>query len=247
LGKVSPWVKNNRRPLGGAPLKLEEIMKKLMTALAACLVAGFVVAQSVTSANVVGYYGIAKFDSQNAWCGQAFQKVGGGNHTLSEMFNSADLGYGDTIQLFNGSEFVAYAWTGTGWENAELQVVGVDIPDITMAPSSGFYLTAANTVNMVGEVSPVNATVNLSAGYTLVTAPFPVAFNVDDMDFSALAYGDAVQVWDAVNLVFVAYVWNGTGWEDASLNPVTGVIAALGESVFLQVTGNTSFSQNCPL
>jgi hypothetical protein len=105
LGKVSPWVKNNRRPLGGAPLKLEEIMKKLMTALAACLVAGFAVAQGVTSANVVGYLKLAASGTYPSH-GPTFITVGdtGLQWTLGNMTAEGAELDSDFIQFLNPAD-----------------------------------------------------------------------------------------------------------------------------------------------
>jgi len=35
-----------------------------------------------------------------------------------------------------------------------------------------------------------------------------------------LEYGDTVQIWDRVSVVFTAYSWNGAAWEDGDLNEV---------------------------
>jgi hypothetical protein len=124
LGKGLTWVKNNRRPLGGAPLKLEEIMKKLMTALAACLVAGFAVAQGVTSANVVGYLKLAASGTYPSH-GPTFITVGdtGLQWTLGNMTAEGAELDSDFIQFLNPAD-TSVSGTATHCDSATATGLG---------------------------------------------------------------------------------------------------------------------------
>jgi hypothetical protein len=197
LGKVSPWVKNNRRPLGGAPLKLEEIMKKLMTALAACLVAGFAVAQSVTSANVVGYVNkdaVGTFSS----AGPMFVSVGATTWRLGDVTTVGMDPTADIIQFLNtdtaNTEITATyidAATAAGLGDAGLQgwwdpSIENRLDDLEFAPGQGF-LCNFNSVGVsftyAGEVLQGSTVLDLS-GQT-----FPMVANFTPVD---LTLGDLV-------------------------------------------------------
>jgi len=223
------------------------IMKKLVTVFAACAVAGMAMAQA--DSNIVGYTKVDPFNQYGAaWAGQNFVKCGGGSIQLTEMLDASALVAGDVIQFWDNKSvaYFGYMWTGGGWEDPDLNEVGTDIPDIDVSNSMGFFAQTVNPVTLAGEVSTNVTEVSLEAGGNLVSSLFPVPFDLDKCDFSALTPGDTIQVWDTTGLAWVMYMWTGAGFEDAELEEVTGVIAQPGEPFFVTVTGGTSYTQTPP-
>jgi hypothetical protein len=214
LGKVSPWVKNNRRPLGGAPLKLEEIMKKLMTALAACLVAGFVVAQSVTSANIVGYQKITPTGTYPSH-GPAFITVGdtGLQWKLGNMTADGMDPLSDTIQFlspFDASVSATYTYVSAsidpglvGWWDPT-DIGGVSMDGETFAAGTGFLCNLSGApfdFVYAGEV--VQDTISLDLiglTYPMIANPVPVDLTLGEITAEGMdPLSDTIQVLNPVD------------------------------------------------
>ena len=217
-----------------------------MTVFAAAAVAGIAMA---ADSNVVGYTQVAPYDTfGTAWAGQNFVQCGDGAIKLTEMLDASTLEYGDTIQFWDREDVVfnVYAWNGVGWEDTDLNQVGLDIPDIDIPNGIGVLLQTVNPVALAGQVSTNLTEVSLSEGLNLTSSLFPVPVDLSKCDFSALDYGDTIQVWDTVEFVWVVYAWNGVAFEDTDLEEVTGVIAQPGEAFFVGVANNTSYTQTPP-
>ena len=166
------------------------------------------------------------------------------------MLDPAALEYGDTVQIWDRASvvFTAYSWNGGAWEDGDLNEVGSDIADIDIPNGMGVITQTTNPAVFAGEVDATgNATVSVFTGLNLASSKFPVPFDLDKCDFSALDYGDVIQVWDTVGFAWVAYAWNGVGFEDGDLNDVSGVIAQPGEAFFIGVANNTTYIQESPL
>ena len=206
--------------------------------------------ESYTCQNIVGYTTVTPYDpSGAAWAGQNFVKCGGDALKITEILDPATLEYGDMIQIWDKDDvvFVAYMWNGGGWEDGDLNVVGLDVPDFDVPNGMGINMLTVNPVVFAGEVKTDVTEVVLAEGVSLASSLFPIAFDLDKCDFSAFEYGDSIQVWDANEFAWVLYMWNGGGWEDADLNEVTGVVAQAGEAFFVSVANSATYTQASPL
>jgi len=148
---------------------MEKFMKKLMIALMASLMVGFVCAQSVTSANIVGYKTLAISGGNLNMLAINWQKVQGGSISVQDVLGnkngliaatgggSADnllvydpsTGYKDYWLYFSASPSFA-SWNGK-WMDGSTGTPSLD----TMAPGTAFWLQSSGTnttVTTSGEV-----------------------------------------------------------------------------------------------
>ena len=260
LGKGLTWVKNNRRPLGGAPLKLEEIMKKLMTALAACLVAGFVVAQSVTSANVVGYVTQTGSAGFNLYA-PMFTTVGSvpAEGKLSAITgNFADF---DTIQFVDsdGNIPTVYQWltvagigvAADGWYDDAMNPVD---PTLPQGASYLLNVAAPSDVLNVGEVKNASVVVTAVTGFAPIGNATPTERNLSEIAFAGgITDFDTVQFVDQDGNIPTVYQWltvggvgvGADGWYDDSMNPVDVSLPA-GKGVLLNTASGCTLTIPSP-
>jgi hypothetical protein len=214
-------------------LNKEKKMKKLVIGAAALACASIVSAQTVTSANIVGY--------------NKDVSAAGSFHISALQFTvdnpTPEAVYGTSLPV--GSKI--YAWNGAGYlistfaENVDWSTwppttnytwIG---DSITFENSDGYWVENAGaseaTTIIAGDV-PMSAIVTngLVVGFQLISYPFPVARNVADLELNPT-------VDDKV------YAWNGSGYDiatyaediDWSTWPPTTNTVWLGDTVNLAV------------
>jgi hypothetical protein len=150
--------------------------KRLLIA-AAVLAAGIAssVAQTVYSANIVGYVNLTLPAGYSLIANQ----LDNGTNDLNTVFPNA--GFGDTIYMWNGTSFSSSVYAGT-WG-----------PDATLAPGqAAFYDAGAPvTLTLVGQVETGNLTNSFPAGYSLMSDQVPVSESLDTAGF-APGFGDTI-------------------------------------------------------
>lgn len=102
-------------------------MKKLVTAFAACMIAGLVSAQSVTSLNIVGYQTVPLTKDGFTATGPTLAPVNmtGGNMTLGDIAaNEFFAPFEDSIQIFDASGSVVIMATYVSQANLDLWEMG---------------------------------------------------------------------------------------------------------------------------
>ena len=170
-------------------------MKKLvMTVAVLACAASFVSAQTVTSANMVGYSKVSNVAGLQI--GSAQFLVGDSN-TVTDVFGD-QLPVGSKIYKFdpangyggNISTYSAVFLGGTAW-NVELELL----------PGVGYWVEAAADAETIisGEV-PLDEIVtnNIVAGLQLMSYPYPVATSISQMQFNPTV-GDKVYKFDSAN------------------------------------------------
>ena len=220
-------------------------MKKLMTAVAICAVASFSLAQSVTSANVVGYSTKAT-PAGFLMYSAMFTTVGGGSATgrLSQITGSFDSF--DSIQFVDqdGNIPLQYQWikagdvpgvSANGWYDFSNPPNPVDM----FLPQGLSYLIATANTNLLtnsGEVRDAAITINITAtGFTCIGNATPTARHISSFTFTGLASFDSIQFVDQDGNIPTQYQWikagdvpgvSVNGWYDFSNppNPVDPVI-----------------------
>jgi len=163
-------------------------MKKLMTAFAACALAGAVFAQ-VESQNIVGYQtqtlnpegslviGGGKYNM----LGLNWQAVGGSAYPVQSLFGGDARGAGLTadavpsqaaqIQVWDGTDYATYYLAASEdyeeKDNVWIQTGEVDATTDTLAPGTGFWLVSrsAETNEILTQTGEVKT--NLTAGVTI--------------------------------------------------------------------------------
>jgi len=184
-------------------------MKKLMTAFAACLMAGFVSAE-VSSQNIVGY----KTEEFPLFRGQPmqFQKVGGGVTLITDILDMSTVSpFDDVLEIYDiNLGFVDYMWNGDSWFNT---LTDEEI-DIEVIPGNAFLVLASGTWLFAGEVASITTCDHpIEPGnFTFVGSAFPADVTLDSFDWSAIEpFSDVLELYDP-NLGLVDYMWNGETW-----------------------------------
>lgn len=161
---------------------------KILLIAAAALVAGYVSsqAQTVYSANVVGYVNVTTTGGQYALLANPLNN---GTNDLNSLFPSAP----------NGTE--VDVWNGTGYTLAQ-KSFGSWSTDLILPPGTGFFIKfGANTTNtFVGSVVAANGgsvTNNLAAGvYSLVGSEIPYSDTLSGTNLNLpVGNGSEVDVW----------------------------------------------------
>jgi len=220
-------------------------MKKLMTALAICALAGMASAGDVVSENVVGYNTLTFKQGFNL-IGIQFEAVAvGGALDIQKIFSGVTLNgiddeanYGDFMQVWDNASgsFVAIYYWGDN-ETLELDPAWYDV-DFNLAthafkPGDAFWVytsvggSAAGAI-AAGQVVKTNTVINVKTGFNLLSNPYPIDFVINGtpgVTVNGLVgvddeanYGDFMQVWDNATGSFVAiYYWGDN--ETLELDP----------------------------
>jgi len=215
-------------------------MKKLVTAFAACALAGLAFAQ-VESVNIVGY----KTESYPNFRGQPMQfvKVGGGTTLLTDILDMSTVSpFDDLLQIYDpAAGFIDYMWNGDSWFNASTD----EEVEIEIVPGNAFLVLASGDWLFTGEVAsittydhPIEANV-----FTFVGNAFPADTTLANFDWSAIEpYADLIQLYDP-SAGFIDYMFDGADWFNASNDEILPASTLLNDG-FLIYTGLTSITQS---
>jgi len=219
-------------------------MKKSMTAVAACLIAGMVSAQ-IVSQNIVGYQTIDMPTGYRDYT-STFIPVGS-DGTAIRLGDITPVNFsgefGDTIQFFNlnGSGSVSATVTyydGYGWCDAYTLDI---LDDMTLPVGTGMFVYSSQTdvsFMVAGEVLTDSFQLNVASGYTVVGNSSPVAITLGDIvpsNFSG-ENGDTAQFFSATgsgSVVTTVTYYDGYGWCDAyTLDLLDTMVLNPGDSFF---------------
>lgn len=195
-------------------------MKKLMTAFAACMIAGLVTA-SVQSRNIVGYQTSTAATGFTVYA-PTFTACGVTNPVFGLI--TGNFAFADNLQFFDASGNVVFTamWDdGTinpeaGWYTDDFanSLATTEIPI-----GQGFFVSTASDVSMVvaGEVNNTNVVVECGAGFTVMGNPRPYAITYGNLQCTNMSFADNLQFFDATgNVSFTAM------WDDGTINPEPG-------------------------
>jgi len=224
-------------------------MKKLMTALAVCLAAGFAVAApaggSVVSSNIVGYSSVAGYGA-GVFCGVVFEKVGGGTNTLSQQFDtSAMLDWVDNVAYFNPGDGT---WP-TYYYGSDVagQFGTIGDPDMPIGVGILTQFSPA-TVKQIGQVHDTTQpfTHKLPAGASLMSSAWPVPMKLSKFDWSGLVpYADNIGFYNVGDGSIDTYYWDGTGFtQDFATYPLSDTIADIGVAILVGNSVDVAITEN---
>ena len=232
-------------------------MKKLVTAFAACALAGAVFAQ-VESVNIVGYATTAINSATWYQIAPTFIPVQGTENDGTAINDIFTTGFveGDAIYVWNQTtqSYDFYSWlNGPVDENWETTIAGwadaggmrtVATLKIGQAVFMRKASAGATTVVFSGEVKSALVTTVPSAAWAQVSLPYPVdtALN-DSISWTGFSEGDMVYLWNVSTQSYDSYSWLNeptdenwdptvAGWADAS-DVRTSVVLPLGSSMFI--------------
>ena len=201
-------------------------MKKLLMTVAVLgCAASIVSAQTVTSANMVGYskkavpaLGLDMFAPQ-------FLAGDAGGITLADAFPSVSEGtqlfqWDTSVTPAGYKSYIYYSpsWYDSAWNPADDSIIGQGDAVWFLNGSVGA------DVIMSGEVPSATSITNaLAAGLNMVANPYPVALGLDDIPVSFLSEGDTIYFWDTsvTPAAYKSYLYYSPIWYDSAWNDVT--------------------------
>ena len=185
-------------------------MKKLIMTVAVLATASIVTAQTVTSANMVGYTKV------NA--------VGGELSLVALNFETGGVELQDLIggDVPSGSSVFLWDKVGGAYSVAALNTRGTWVPNLTFELGDAVWIQAAgsgtNELIFSGEVLTTNALITLPAGVVATGYYFPVSKDFTATQMAAdVANGSSLFIWDEVAQGYLVWAkntrgsWVGTG------------------------------------
>ena len=225
-------------------------MKKLMTTVAACTLAGAVFAQ-VESVNIVGYQTTAAPAGYSLYA-PPFVSVGSATAVGSLAAITGTFADFDTIQFVdaNGDVAAVYSWLtvagmgvpADGWYDDAMNAVVLE----NMPQGLSYLLATGAAVEVLnsGEVNQLAIPVTAAAGFATVGNGTPTAQMLSDITFTGgITDFDTIQILDANGDVSAVYSWltvagmgmPADGWYDDAMSAVDFSVAP-GQG-FLLATG----------
>jgi hypothetical protein len=232
-------------------------MKKLSTAFAACMLAGFVSAQ-VESQNIVGYTTSAINSATWYQIAPTFIPVGGtetSGTAINDIFTTGFVA-GDKLYVWNqGSQsYDNYTWMAAPYdENFDTAPAGwADLGEMrtvaTLKIGQSVFLrkisAGATSVVFSGEVKAALVTTVPSATWVQVSLPYPTDIALNDaITWTGFTAGDKVYVWNTGSQSYANYTWMlapydenfdtaPAGWADLGEMRTTTLIP-LGSTMFI--------------
>jgi len=161
------------------------------------MVAMALTASAATSSNIVGY---VKLNLNKGFSLIANQLDNGALNKVTDLFPIASLPADFSVFKFNGAGFDSVSVVDGAWEG---------VTTITAAPGEGVFVNntgaAAVAVTFVGEVKTGTSTVNLPAGFSVVSSVIPQQLTLDAASGFPAANDDSV------------FRFNGAGYDSDSL------------------------------
>lgn len=220
-------------------------MKKLMTAFAGCMIAGFLSA-AVESQNIVGYQTLAG-NTGFTVVAPTFVTVGGVSQQLTFSSIQGAFTATDNLQFFNaaGDVTTTVYWlddtfgVATGWYAEDFST---SLADQTVPAGTAFFVSmaAGGNIVMAGQVEKAAVTVTAVSGFTAVGNARPYDITFGDLASNGLTATDNIQFFNEAGDVIRTVYWLddsfgvAPGWyaEDFSTSVAADPIAA-GQGFFL--------------
>ena len=236
-------------------------MKKLVTAFAACALAGLVNAQ-VESVNIVGYQTVSAPAGFSLYT-PTFVTVGCQTPEIDLASITGNFGDFDTIQFIDadGNVTAIYQWLTTagfgvaedGWYDGEFQPVV--LPNLTQGMS--YLLSTASPVGVLnaGEVNTAPVQITVGAGFSSVGNSSPTDRLLSEFTFAGgISDFDTIQFLDTDGNVETIYQWLTAagfgvaedGWYDGAFAPVDTTVHA-GQGFLLSTAGGCTITVPSPI
>lgn len=242
-------------------------MKKLVSAFAVCLLAGFVSAQStVESLNVVGYSAAPLSGSDLFMFGSNFEKVGstiGEAVTLSSLAPSSGFEDFDNIQVavadgLGGVNFTQYFYLTymdpAGWYADDVTTYAGDV-QLPAGASVWMLLATTQDVTASGQVRSTDTAFTFEANkLTMTSSAYPIPYNpntcvwTDAQDFDNIQVGvaDGLGGVNFTQYFYLSYM-DPAGWYADDVTTYAGDIAPIGAGFWVLTQGDVTMTQPSPL
>jgi hypothetical protein len=98
-----------------------------------------------------------------------------------------------------------------------------------------------------GEVPTLSSyTIDFTAGFTLISPPYPVDLPLSDIDITDIQDFDKIFVWTESGYIDYTYLTPLGGWVDSDLAPAGGETIPAGTGVWLSASGSGSITFTKP-
>jgi len=236
-------------------------MKKLVTAFAACALAGLAFAQ-VESVNIVGYQTLTASAGFNLYT-PTFVTVGSQPPVVDLASITGDFVDFDTIQFIDadGNITAIYQWltvagfgvAADGWYDGDFNPVA--LPNLT--PGASYLLSTAATVGVLnsGEVNTSPNLITVAAGFSAVGNSSPTDTLLSEFVFAGgISDFDTIQFLNTEGNVETIYQWltvagfgvAADGWYDGDFNAVDTTVYA-GQGFLLSTAGGCTVTVPSPI
>lgn len=193
-------------------------MKKLMTALAVCTVAGFASAAVVTSANVVGYKTL-DVSLGIDFSGTSFTDLSSvdGSWTFSTDIFGQPLADGDALLVFDPAlyDYMTYVYGSGAWLSIDPlgNILSVPAPVKVLGDAFLFVPVNSATAYVASGQVPTNgvyATTFVASSVVSFSSKLPADVTAGEVDGFCGA-GDAILVFDPTIYDYNIYVFDAAG------------------------------------
>ena len=209
-------------------------MKKLLMTVAVLGCAAAVTAQTVTSANMVGYAQEIVPAGNFEVLAPQFNAGDTGGVTLGDVFSG--MNHLDEVLFWNGAGYDVFRyWDGYGWYYDN----DYDVADDVLIPEGeavwGKSASSASTIIMSGNVPDAASVTNtLSVGFNLIANPYPTATRLVDLPIAAFSHLDEILFWNGAGYDVFRY-WDGYGWYyDNDYDEAGTVQIAVGQGIWVK-------------
>ena len=210
-------------------------MKKLLMTVAVLGCAAAVTAQTVTSANMVGYVKENVATANFSIVAPQFNAGDTGGITLGDAFSG--MGDLDEVLFWNGVDGydVFRFWAGYGWFYNN----DIDAADDVLVPEGEAIWAKSvlgSTLIMAGEVPSADSITNtLTVGFNMVANPYPTELRLADIPVASLSDLDEVLFWNGVDGYDTFRFWLGYGWfYNNDIDAADAVKIGVGSGVWLK-------------
>jgi hypothetical protein len=207
---------------------------KTLLIAAAALAVGLISsqAQTVYSANVVGYVTLSLPSGYSMICNQMDLDGKGTNNWIGCL--GTNLPNNFQVLAWNGTTFTSTKWLAASQKWTANNATFTN----AMQPHVGFFANtpAATNITLVGNVIQGTNQYTINAGYQVVSANVPLTGGMQTNFGYNPTKNDQVLVWNGST--YTSTKWLGTKWSAGE--PTFSV----GQAVFLNAVGNTNWTQS---
>ena len=200
-------------------------MKELVTAFAACAIAGAVMA---ADSNIVGYVSTVGNDNGATLLAPMFIECGGVNAKLGMITGEFDE-YLDTVQILDDTLAMAveYVWVDVTYDPLGLTSpvwssdYTTDDSDVVIPRGVGVVVSKSTAIiQYAGEVEAGGVSIACDPGATVLGNPTPVTITLGQIGFTDLEeYTDTIQLLDSTLAMATEYVWVDVTYDPLGLTP----------------------------
>lgn len=195
-------------------------MKKIIATATVLACAASMASAQVTSANIVGYAKKSLSSGALIIVSPQFRAGSTNGIALGDAFSG--LTDASRVYSWTGSGYGVYEFyngEGLGWFDVNNAYAPAN--DVIVTQGAGVWLadgSGGSSPIMAGEVPSVASVTNtLAAAINLVANPYPVAFQLGDIDTTSLSDADRIYAYNGSTYdVYEFYNGEGLGWFDVN-------------------------------